>query len=78
MPGNLAAAAVTATAIWTISAWTIITHDGAARHDFWTVTSSDKNPRHPTLVRASVPRSLATAQETHVARRLRVAQTAAK
>lgn len=78
MPVNLAAAALTATVIWTISAWSIITQDISARHELWTVTSSEKNPRHPTLVRASVPRSLASAQETYVARRVQVAKASFK
>jgi hypothetical protein len=68
MPVNLAAAALLATGFWAISAYTIVTHDGSTPREFWTVTSSDKNPSHPTLARASVPRSLASARETYVAR----------
>ncbi len=68
MPVNLAAAALFATGFWAISAYTIVTHDGSTPRDLWTVTSSDKNPGHPTLARASVPRSLTSARATYVAR----------
>jgi hypothetical protein len=68
MPVNLAAAALLATGFWAISAYTIITNDGAPPREFWTVTSSDKNPKHPTLARASVPRSLTSARAAYVAR----------
>jgi hypothetical protein len=77
MPVNLAAAAMLATGFWGIAAWTIITHDGSAPREFWTVTSSEKNPRHPTLARAAVPRSLASAREAYVAR-LEVAQRSSR
>ena len=69
MPINLAAAAVLATGFWAIAAGTIITHDGSAPGELWTLTSSDKVPSHPTLVRASVPRSLTSARDAYVARR---------
>jgi len=68
MPVNLAAAALAATGFWSISAYTIITHDGAPPRELWTVTSSNKNPTHPMLVRASVPRSLTSARATYLAR----------
>ena len=68
MPVNLAAAAVLASSFWAISAWTILTRDGPAPQEFWTVTSSDNNPSRPTLARASLPRSLASARATYVAR----------
>ena len=68
MPVNLAAAALAATGFWVISAYTIITHDGSPPRELWTVTSSDKNPTHPMLVRASVPRSLTSARATYLAR----------
>jgi hypothetical protein len=69
MPVNLAAAALLATGFWGISAYTIVTHDGSTPRDLWTVTSSEKNPKHPTLARASVPRSLTSAHATYLARR---------
>jgi hypothetical protein len=68
MPVNLAAAALAATGFWAISAYTIITHDGSPPRELWTVTSSDKNASHPTLARASVPRSLTSARATYLAR----------
>ena len=68
MPTNLLAAAVAATGVWAISAWTIITADGSAPRELWTVASSEKNPSHPTLVRAAVPRSLASAREGYAVR----------
>jgi hypothetical protein len=77
MPINLAAAALLATGFWGISAYTIFTHDGSAPRDLWTVTSSEKNPKHPTLARASVPRSLASAHEAYLTRR-QMAQLAAR
>ena len=77
MPFNLTAAALAATGFWTIAAYTTITHDGAPRTELWTVTSSDKNPTHPTLVRASVPRSLTSAHSAYLARR-EMAQLAAR
>ena len=46
----------------------IITHDGAPPSEIWTVTSSDKNPTRPMLVRASLPRSLTSARATYLAR----------
>ena len=77
MPVNLAAAALLATGLWAVSAYTIITDDGAAPSELWTVTSSEKNPKHPTLARASVPRSLASAREIYQARQ-QVAQLSAR
>jgi hypothetical protein len=77
MPVNLAAAALLATGLWAVSAYTIVTHDGAAPREIWTVTSSDKNPSHPTLARAAVPRSLVSARETYQARQ-QVAQLSAR
>ncbi len=68
MPVNLAAAAVLATSFWAISAWTIVTHHGSAPQELWTVTSSEKNPAVPTLARASLPRGLASARATYLAR----------
>ncbi len=68
MPTNVVAAAIAATGVWGISAWAIITADGSAPREFWTMTSSDKVQSHPTLVRAAVPRSLASARETYVVR----------
>ena len=68
MPTNLAAAALVATGLWGISAYTILTHDGPPPGEFWTVTSSAKNPSTPTLARATVPRSLASARATYLAR----------
>jgi hypothetical protein len=77
MPVNLAAAALFATGVWAISTYTIFAHDGSAPRELWTVTSSDKNPKHPTLARASVPRSLTSARATYVARQ-EVAQLSAR
>ena len=68
MPVNLTAAALVATGFWGIAAYTTITRDGTPPSELWTVTSSDKNPTHPTLARAAVPRSLVTARATYVAR----------
>jgi hypothetical protein len=68
MPVNLAAAALLATGLWAVSTYTMITDDGAPPSELWTVTSSDKNPKHPTLARASVPRTLVSARETYQAR----------
>jgi hypothetical protein len=58
-----------ATGFWSIAAYTTITHDDAPPAEFWTVTSSDKNRTHPTLVRAAVPRSLTSAQSAYLVRR---------
>ena len=68
MKTNLVAAAIAATGLWTISAWTILTAETSAPRELWTVTSSDKVRSHPTLVRAAVPRSLASGRETHLVR----------
>ena len=68
MPINLVAAAVAATGVWAISAWTIVAADASPPRELWTVTSSDKIRSHPTLVRAAVPRSLALARQTYVVR----------
>ena len=68
VPTHLAAAAIAATGIWAVSIWTAATADPSASREFWTVTSSDKVRSHPTLVRAAVPRSLASARETYVVR----------
>ena len=76
MPTNLVAAAIAATGVWAISAWTIIAADASPPRELWTVTSSDKVRSHPTLVRAAVPRSLASARETYVVR-VATAQTSA-
>ncbi len=65
MPVNLTAAAVLATGFWAIAAHTLVTRDGSVPSELWTVTSSDKNPTHPTLARASVPRSLTSAREAY-------------
>jgi len=62
------AALVAATGFWTISAWTVLTSDSATPREFWTVTSSERLARHPTLVRAAVPRALAAAKDTRLAR----------
>ena len=70
MPTNLVAAAIAASGVWAISAWTLITANASTPRELWTMTSSEKVKSHPTLVRAAVPRSLASAQETY---RLRVA-----
>jgi hypothetical protein len=77
MPVNLAAAAMLATGFWGIAAWTMLTHDGSVPRELWTVTSSEKNPKHPTLARAAVPRSLASAREAYVTR-LEVAQRSSR
>jgi hypothetical protein len=71
MPANLVATAVAATGIWAVSAWTIVTANGSPRRELWTMTSSEKIKSHPTLVRAAVPRSLASVNEMF---RLRVAR----
>ena len=71
MPTNFVAAAVAASGLWGISAWTIISGDGSTPRELWTMTSSEKVKSHPTLVRAAVPRSLASARETY---RVRVAR----
>ena len=68
MPVNLTAAALLATGFWAIAAYTTIAHGGRTPSELWTVTSSDKNPKHPTLARASVTRSLTTARTTYLAR----------
>ena len=68
MPTNLVATAVAATGLWAISAWTILTADGSAPRELWTVTSSEKVKSHPTLVRAAVPRSLASVRDTYLVR----------
>ena len=68
MPTNLVAAAIAASGVWAISAWTIITADGLTPRELWTMTSSEKVKSHPTLVRAAVPRSLASARETYLVR----------
>ncbi len=59
---------VVATGVWAVSAYTILTSDGAPPREIWTVTSSEKQPSHPTLVRAAVPRTLARAREMRLAR----------
>ena len=68
MPTNLVAAAIVASGLWAISAWTMIVGDGSSPRELWTMTSSDKVKSHPTLVRAAVPRSLASAHETYLVR----------
>ena len=68
MPANLVATVVAATGLWAISAWSIITADGSTPRELWTVTSSEKVKSHPTLVRAAVPRSLASGRETYLVR----------
>ena len=68
MPTNLVATAVAATGVWAISAWTIITSDGSTPRELWTVTSSEKVKSHPMLVRAAVPRSLASVRDTYLVR----------
>ena len=77
MQFNLAAAALLATGLWGVSAYTTFTHDGSTPRDLWTVTSSEKNPKHPTLARAAVPRSLASAHASYLARR-EIAQLATR
>ena len=76
MPTNLVAAAIAASGVWAISAWTIITADGSTPRELWTMTSSEKVKSHPTLVRAAVPRSIASARETYLVR-VAMAQTSA-
>ena len=68
MPMNIAAAALAASGFWAISTWTVFTADTSSVRELWTVTSSDKVRSHPALVRASVPRSLASARDAYVAR----------
>ena len=68
MPTNLVAAAIAATGVWAISAWTIVAPTARSPSELWTVASSDKVRSHPTLVRAAVPRSLASAREAYVVR----------
>jgi hypothetical protein len=68
MPTNFVAAANPATGIWAISAWTIVAADAPSPRELWTVASSEKVRSHPTLVRAAVPRSLASAREAYVVR----------
>jgi hypothetical protein len=68
MPTNLVAAAIAASGVWAISAWTIMTADGSTPRELWTLTSSEKVKSHPTLVRAAVPRSLASARDTYLVR----------
>jgi hypothetical protein len=67
MPMNLTAAALLATGMWAAAAYSVLTHDGSLPREFWTVTASEKNPKHPTLARAHVPRQLAIARSTQVA-----------
>ena len=68
MPTNLVAAAIAASGVWAISAWTLITANASTPRELWTMTSSEKVKSHPTLVRATVPRSLAVARETYLVR----------
>ena len=68
MAPNLFAGLIAATGIWGIATWTVLSSDGSAPRELWTVTSSDMLPSHPTLVRASVPRTLMTARATYLAR----------
>jgi len=75
---NLWAGAIVATGVWAASAATIITSDGAPPREMWVVTSSEKQPSHPTLVRAAVPRSLARAADTRIARQERAQLLAMK
>jgi hypothetical protein len=68
MAPNLFAGLIAATGLWGISTWTVLSSDGSAPRELWTVTSSDMLPSHPTLVRAAVPRSLVKARATYLAR----------
>ena len=68
MSTNYVAAAMMATGLWAVSAWTVFSADGSTPRELWTVASSDKVRSHPTLVRAAVPRSLASARETYLTR----------